>query len=185
MRLRLMIIGLLFVALVASACSGDDGESSTTSAAAGGTVTSLAGAGGDGGSSGGADADDDATGDTTTTIAPLGDPQIPTFTIVSREPGDDGDTVVVLLDTASYTSLTDIDLQNVISEVVDDYPPPIYVAHVIDSPDVAELVVAPPEELDAVEQGLLNIHHLVTLEEGFRIVFVGPFEESGTVILGS
>ncbi len=148
-------------------------------------MTSVAAGSADGGSTGDTGTSDAATGDSTTTTAALGEPQIPTFSIVSREPGEEGDTVVVLLDPASYSSLTDIDLQNVISEVVDDSPTPVYVAHVIDSPDVAEIVLAPAEELDDVDRGMLDLHHLATLEESFRIVFVGPFEDSQEVILGS
>ena len=45
------------------------------------------------------------------------DPAVPTFSIVTREPGDEGDTVVVLLDPESYDTLTDIDLQNVLEQL--------------------------------------------------------------------
>jgi hypothetical protein len=196
MRIRLPLVALLLlVALVGAACSGDDGDGTTTTATAGGTVTSTAGSDGSGDAAGGdsgseTDAGDDASNATTTTAASddgSDEPQIPEYTIVSREPSeqeDEGDTVVVLLDPDSYGLLTDIDLQNVVSEVVDDFPP-VYTAYVIDSEDVAELVLMEPAELDAEQQRLVGLHHLVTLEEGFRITFLGAFEESGTVILGS
>ena len=90
--------------------------------------------------------------------------------------------MVLLLDPASYTSLSDLDLYDVIADAVDRFPP-ILVAHVVDSPDAVEAVlVEQPDE----DQGLiLANHYLARLEEGFRIVYVGPFEESGTAVLGS
>ncbi len=172
------VAAIAFV-LALTACSGEDGDVTTTTGDAGGTVTSLAAA---------PEAGDDATTATTAAPAPTsttaepGAPQIPEFTILSRTPGDEGDTVVVLLDPDSYESLTDIDLQNVLSEVVDDFPP-VYSAHVIDDETVAAYLTS--AELTAAEQQLLDVHYLVRLEEGFRIVFVGPFEESGSTVLGS
>lgn len=194
MRTRLPLTVLLLVfALMVGACSGDDGAETTTTGAGGETATTLAGGGGSG-TGGGGDSGGSAAepAETTTTAATDegddagdgGDQQVPTFTIVSREPGDEGDTVVVLLDTESYGLLTDIDLQNVVAEVVEDFPP-VYTAHVIDSEEVADLVLEDPADLDAEEKRLLDLHYLVVLEEGFKITFLGPWEESGTAILGS
>lgn len=183
-RPRLFLPLLVVMALIVAACSGDDGDSATTVAAGGGSVTSLAPEAGAAGATGGGAGGDEASADTTTTAAPAAETEIPEYTIVSREPGEDGDTVVVLLDPTSYGLLTDIDLQNVISEVFDDAPP-VHIAHVIDSEDVAQIVVAAPAEVDAEGQRLLDLHHLASLEDGFRIVFKGPFEESGSVVLGS
>lgn len=182
MRLRLLIL-LVVVGVVATACSGDEGEATTTTSNAA-TVTSLAAAQpGDGG-----DADtDSAAGETTTTTlaeAVPADPEVPTFSIVSREEGEEGDVVVVLLDRESYGSLTDIDLQNVLAVLVEDFPP-VYEAHVVDDENVTELVVAAPGDIDEEEQRLLDLHYLVRLDEGFRITYVGPFEDVPTAILGS
>jgi hypothetical protein len=184
MRSSLSLATLLVLVLLVSACSGDDGDSTTTTVAAEGTTTTTAAPGGDGGGTDDGTTDDTsaAAAATTTTAALSGEPVVPEFTIASRAEGEDGDTVVVLLDPDSYESLTDIDLQNVLSQVVDDFPP-IYEAHVVDSEEVTELVLA--EEVTPDEQRLLDIHYLVKLEEGFRITYVGVFEESGTAILGS
>jgi len=177
MRGLLLIVA---VALTAGACSGDGSDESSTTAGSsttGGSVTSLA-----------------ATGSTvtsttvpsstavtsTTTSAP--DPEFPDYTVVSRQEGDAGDTVVVLLDPASYETLTDIDLVNVLADVVDRFPP-ILTAYVIDNPAVAEAVLSPTPTPD--EQELLGRHYLVRLEQGFRMVFAGPFESTPTAILGS
>lgn len=171
------------LAVVVGACSGDDDGEGTTTTSTEATVTSLADAGTDDASN-----EDTAGSESTTTsstLAPSDDEvAIPTFSIVSREPGDEGDTVVVLLDPESYDTITDIDLQNVLSVVVDDFPP-VYEAHVVDDEAVTELVVAAAGEIDADEQQLLDVHYLVRLEEGFRIIYVGPFAETPTAILGS
>lgn len=107
----------------------------------------------------------------------------PEYTIYSRDPGEAGDTVVVLLDPDSYDSLTDIDLANVLADVVDRFPPAILTAYVVDDEAAAEAVLlASPTEADLE---LLDRHYFVRLEEGFRMVFAGPFSDTPIAILGS
>jgi len=169
------LIGLL------GACSGDSGDNTSTtvtSTTAGTSVTSLAVA--------------STTTSPSTTVAPTssvttteepGDPiEFPEYTIVSREEGDGGATVVVLLDDESYLSLTDIDLANVLADVVERFPP-ILTAYVVDDPDAVEAVTA--LEPTADQQSMLDQHYLVRLEDGFRMVFTGPFSEIPIAILGS
>jgi len=93
-----------------------------------------------------------------------------------------GDTVVLLLDPASYTSLSDLDLYDVIADAVDRFPP-IFEAHVVDSQDAVSIVLV--EEPDEEQQKTLDEHYFVRLEDGFRIVYVGPFDESEDAVLGS
>jgi hypothetical protein len=90
--------------------------------------------------------------------------------------------VVLLLDPASYTSLSDLDLYDVIADAVDRFPP-IFEAHVVDSQDAASAVLI--EEPDEDQQRTLTEHYFVRLEDGFRIVYVGPFEGTDEAILGS
>jgi len=180
---RILGIGLTLV-LVIAACSGDDGSDTTTSQAPETTAAATTETVPRSTGSNDNDGDDGSTATTTTdagstTTAAFA---VPAFTIVSRVPGAEGDTVVVLLDTDSYEALTDIDLQNVLADVVEEFPP-VYEAHVVDSPDVVEFVTA--SDLDAESQQLLNVHYLVRLEEGFRIRYLGSFEANGVSILGS
>ena len=107
----------------------------------------------------------------------------PEYAIVSRiETDAPGDTVVVLLDAESYTSLTDLDLYDIIAEVVDLFPP-ISALHIVD--DVAAVdIVANPESTTA-EIALIGDNYLVRLADGFKITYLGPFTASGTAILGS
>lgn len=165
------------MALVLSACSGDDAEgtSTTTSSTSEAPVTSIQAA----------ESTTTSTvapsSTTTTSVDPFGEPSFPEYTILSREAGTDGDMVVVLLDDDTG-SLTDIDLQNIVVDVVENYPP-IVTAHIIADGSAADAVLATvPTE---AEQQLLDRHYYVRLEEGFRLVFTGPFAETPTTVLGS
>ncbi|MCH8991076.1 MAG: hypothetical protein IIA44_04920 [Acidobacteria bacterium] len=123
------------------------------------------------------------TSTTATTLAPLSAPRFPSYRIVSRiDDANGGDTVVVLLDSGSVEVLTDIDLYDVVGDVVDKFPP-IFEAHVVDSLAAADAVLL-EEPTDEQLQELAE-HYLVSLEEGFRIVYRGPFAELGTTVLGS
>jgi hypothetical protein len=119
----------------------------------------------------------------TTTTVPQEPPPFPEYRIVERiVVPETGDTVVLLLDPASYTSLSDLDLYEVIADATDRFPP-ILIAHVVDSPEAADAVLL--EEPDEAQRLILEANYLARLEDGFRIVYLGPFEESGTAVLGS
>lgn len=119
---------------------------------------------------------------TSTTLAPLSEPSFPAYSIVQRIPGSDGDTVVVLLDKTSYSILTDVDLYDVIADVVDRFPP-IVAAHVVDSPAAAEAVLS--EEPTDEQVQTLGEHYFLSLEDGFRLVYRGPYADLGASVLGS
>lgn len=173
---HLSSIVVLFAVL--SACSGDGDADETTTTTTVAPVTSLttteptsttaptAGGG---------------TATTSTTVAPLGGVDFPEYSIYDRIEGEAGDTLVVLID-PEYDSLSDIDLQNLLAEVVDMFPP-VFEAYVVDDREAADLVLA--ESVDSAGQTVLDQHYLVRLEEGFRLVFTGPFSGAGTLILGS
>lgn len=119
---------------------------------------------------------------TSTTEADTAVVEFPAYEIVSRSESADGDTLVILIDSDFDDALTDIDLQNLLADVVEMFPP-VYEAFVVDSRTAANLVLA--EDLDEQAQSVLDQHFLVRLEEGFRVVFTGPFEGTRTLILGS
>lgn len=123
-----------------------------------------------------------ATTLTTTTSVPAM-PSFPEYRIAERIISvETGDTVVLLLDPASYTSLSDLDLYEVIADAVDRFPP-IFEAHIVDSEDAVSAVLA--EEPDENQRRTLSEHYFVRLEDGFRVVYVGPFEGTDDAILGS
>ena len=169
------------VALVATGCNRDSAEETTTTL---GEVTTTA---------------IDAATSTTTTRATTPPSTTttteaattsttrsaipePEWTIAQRIDGDDGATVVVLLDPESYERLTDIDVQNIVEDAIDMFPP-IYEVHVVDSQDAADIVLS--DVIDTDDQPTLDDHYFARLEEGFRLVFLGPFSDIGITILGS
>ncbi len=119
---------------------------------------------------------------TTPTDADLVPPTVPRYEVVSRTQGPPGDTVVVLLDPSSYGSLSDIDLQSIVTDIYEQFPP-VFEAHIVDAPAAASFVVQQGPQ--ATEVSTLAGNYLARLEEGFRIVFLGPFAEFGTASLGS
>jgi hypothetical protein len=176
MRMRIALTFLIGAAVLAG-CSGDDGDTTTTAGdGAVAPITTLAG--GENGATG-----TTVAGGATSTTMDLGDPVIPEWEVVSRSDGADGSTLVVLLDPESYQSLTDIDLQNVVADVVETEEEDVLVIHVVDDPEVAEYVEK--QNPTQQQQNQLDIHYLAMLEDGFRIVFLGPFSDTAPVVLGS
>ena len=174
---KALVVGTALVLL--AACSGDDetGDESTTIETPEVTITTLADS---------ADATVEAAADTststTTTTTEAPELSFPEYKIVSRESTDDGDVVVVLLDPTTYESLSDIDIHNVMSDLVEQFAP-VFEAHVVETQAAADaLFVEDPTEDQATS---LANDYIARLEEGFRIVYVGRFEESGVAILGS
>lgn len=121
-------------------------------------------------------------GTTTTVDSGIVFPEGPDYEVVGRTPGESGDILIVLVERGSSGSLSDIDLQEVIADVYDRFPP-VLEAHVVDDPGAADLALA--EGVEAVAISMLRDHYVARLEDGFRIVFLGPYEEYGTATLGS
>ena len=178
---RWVIAPLVVILLAAAACSGSGGEESTTTVAVDGITATTGGT--DGSSSTSATtATTEAGTSTTTTTTTLAPPtDIPDYSIESRTAGTGGDTVVILLPAGTYS---DVDLENIVVDVVDRFAPVVTV-HVVDDTAAVPLVLEPEGTLAAAELTLLAQHYFVRLEEGFRLVYQGPFETVGEVILGS
>jgi hypothetical protein len=176
---RVVILGLALL-LVAGGCSGDDGADDTSSTKT--TTpeldrTSIATA-----ARGATSSSSSTTKSVTTTTRPPLEASLPEYDIVSREQGEDGDTVVVLLDQRTFTTLTDIDVQDIITDVYERFPP-VLVAHVVDTEQAAEYVLL--DEVDEDQQAHLDLHYYARLEGGLRIIYQGRLAEAGIAILGS
>ena len=170
---RWRFAALLAVVLIAGACSrdgdGDAVESETTAASVSTTEASpqstIAGA------------ESSTTSSmpevelTTTSVVGL-----PSYSVLSRSEEDE---LVVLVAPGTYG---DIDIQNVVGDVVERFAP-VNTLHIVDDEAAATLVVA--ETVTPEEQLVLDEHYFVRLEEGFRMIFIGPFSSVGEVILGS
>ena len=163
----------MVITLVAAACTSSSTPESTTSSSltpltVSSTVASTAST---------------VAETTTTTTQPLSSLTPPEYAIIYRAETDaPGDTVVVLLDPESYTSLTDIDLYDIIAEVVDLFPP-ISELHIVDDVGAVNTVTNP--EASVEDLALIEDNYLVRLDNGFKITYLGPFAASGTAILGS
>lgn len=164
-----ILIAVVSAALLAS-CSSSSETTTTTSTTTSTTTTTTTTA-------------PPTTTTTTTTTIQQEPPAFPEYRIIERiVVPETGDTVVLLLDPATYTSLSDLDIYDVIADAVDRFPP-ILEAHVVDSQEAADAVLI--EEPDEEQEAILTVDYLARLEDGFRIVYLGPFEESGTAVLGS
>lgn len=163
---RILVVATL--AVIAAACQNSSAETTTTTTSA---LVELP------------PAPTTTVGPTTTTLAPIDELSAPEYQIVRRIPGDGvGDELVVLLDPTSYDTLTDIDIQDLMAEVVEFFPP-VWTMHVVDD-QVAVTVVIDPE---ATEEALAEVedHYLAVLTNGVEITYLGPFAESGSGVLGS
>ena len=179
-RARYLLLTIV-AALVVAGCNGDTVEGTTTTLGEV-TTTSIGSIQPAGGVTSSTVLPTTSSTSTTTSSTAPPPPLEPQWSIVERIEGEDGATVTVLLDPESYERLTDIDLQNIIEDVIEMFPP-IYEVHLVDSEEAAAVVLS--DVIDTNDQAILGDHYFVRLEEGFRLVFVGPFSDFGITILGS
>ncbi len=182
-RWQLAVPLLFIVTLAASACSRSGIDTTVATTESTGTTSDVS-------TTGGTDATtsspDSTAGSTTTVAAPDSTTstvavEVPEYSIESRTGGTGGDTVVILLEPGTYT---DLDLETIVVDVVERFAP-VATVHVVDDSSVVPLVLEDLSALAAEEQALLDLHYFARLEEGFRLVFQGPFATVGQVILGS
>ena len=169
MLLRCIAI-CLATASILTACTSDDADETSTTAA---PVTTIS-------TSTTTTPEADITTTTAQTVASITPPE---YQIISRAPTEaGGDEVVVLLDSTSYDSLSDLDLFDIVAEVVELFPP-VAILHIVDD-SAAALVVTDPDASEA-DRAVLDVHYLARLDDGFTITYLGPFASSGTAVLGS
>ena len=161
------------IALVSVACTSDGSEQEASSVDTQAPVTTLVSV---------AATEPQRESTTTTTSVPKTVLSAPEYQIVDRIEGDSGDTVIVLLDPETYGTLTDLDLYDLIAEVVELFPP-IAVVHVVDEAAAANIVANPDASED--ERTAVAANYLARLDDGVKIIYLGPFASSGTAVLGS
>ena len=170
-RGRWFVVTVAVVATVTSACTSSSVDTTTTTESP--TVTTLASS----------TTTSTTVASPTTTLAPITQLNAPEYQIVQRialEGG--GDEVVALLDPSTYESLSDLDVFDIVAEIVDLFPP-VTTLHIVDDAAAANTVVDPDASAEA--RTALQEHYLARLENGFRIIYLGPFASSGSVVLGS
>jgi hypothetical protein len=105
----------------------------------------------------------------------------PGYTIVERIPGEAGagDTVVVVLEEGDYDTR---EVENAVIDMIETYAP-IQEAHIVDTQEAADAVLEPSPTPEQQEE--LELHYFARLEEGNRLTYLGPYADSGVIIIGS
>lgn len=98
--------------------------------------------------------------------------RLPNYSVVADSAGG---TIVVLLEPGAYT---DIDIRNVVDDVIERFTPSE--AYVVDSQDAVDAVLNP----DTADETVVKAHVFAHLQ-GADLTFMGPYEDVGTVSIGS
>lgn len=166
--MRIASAALLALSLLLVACNGEETSLSTTSSivssAGGDATTTTAPTSGDGGA-------------TTTLVGQ----DVASYEIAAREPGDDGETLFIVIPAGTYT---DVDLENFVGDLVESGTA-TYGAEVFDDAAAVDAYLKVEADRTDEETALIERHHLVSLVGANTIVFRGPFAESGQHTLGS
>ncbi len=99
------------------------------------------------------------------------------YDIRHREPSDSGDRLVVLIEPGDYT---EIDLSNLVLDIVEANEP-VDQLDVVDSQAALRAVIRNSENLTPQQ----SRHYVLRLENGNRVVFLGPYSDLGSFIIGS
>ncbi len=175
--MRVLMIGLLVLALAACTQESEDTEltitttTTTTTTTAGQVTTTIADVESD-------DDDEDgaAESETTATVGMA----VEAYDIAVRSSTPEGEVLHVVIDPGTYT---DIDLENFIVATLDERD--LAQLHVYDNRDAVDAAIIDAEERTETEQDLVDDHYLVSFTDGNVITFQGPFSEVGTVRIGS
>lgn len=182
MRMRILT-SILAGLLILAGCSGSEDDTTTLPEDPSVTASTVASGGGTDDGDNGVVASDTTLADdgasTTTTAAPA----LPSYEVIHRSPGDNGDTLVVALSDIS-DGITDHDLEQLILDVVDTFGP-VAEAHVVDDESVLELVLSDPADLTDDQKEDLDAHYLLRLVDGTSVSFQGVFQDVPGYEIGS
>lgn len=170
MKSRTLLALLAALAVVAAACDSDEAALSTTTSIITGTT----------------EAPERDTTTTTEATDPLTSTTLVGETVsgqevVARISTDDGEVLHIVIPSGAYT---DVDLVNFLGDLK-EADPDLWGVEVFDDADAAEAFTTPEDERTEEEQESLDDHHFVTLTDGDRVIFRGPFAEFGEFILAS
>jgi len=166
---------LFAVVVLVAACSPEEAElTTTTTTVASGSTTTAPAEDETTTTTAGSEDDDDSDADA--------GPAITEYEIFVRSSSTAGETLWILVEPGDYT---DIDLENLIRELVDESDVTLAGINVFD--DLAALEAGRIEEdaRTADEQLLVDEHFLVSLVDGAIIRFQGPYAEFGETAVGS
>lgn len=175
---RPMIL-VLVLAMLVVACDGDDEAvelTTTTSAPASETSD-------DGGATTTAGPTDPASEEETESTGgePAGEP-VEGYEVIVQTAGDDGDRLWILIEPGEYTS---VDLENFVIDLLDSADDPILELHVFDATAALDAARVERDARTDEEQALVDQHYLVSVTDGTKVEFQGPYTAFGGFTFGS
>lgn len=170
MKSRTLLAFLAALAVVTAACDSDEAALSTTTSVITGTTEAPE-----------SDTTTTTDGVDATTSTTLVGETVSGHEVVARISTDNGEVLHIVIPEGAYT---DVDLVNFIGDLK-EADPDLWGVEVFDDPDAAEAFTTPEEERTEAQAQALEDHHFVTLTNGDRVVFRGPFSEFGEFILAS
>ena len=172
------LIALFAAVVMVAACSPEEAELTTTTTTNPSETTTTESA--DVATSTTVDDNDDDDAEDDDGDAPA--PAISDYEIVVRGSAAGGETLWILIEPGDYT---DVDLENLIRELVDESDVTLAGINVFDDRDALEAGRVDADARTDEEQELVDEHFLVSLVDGAVIRFEGPFSEFGETAVGS
>lgn len=126
--------------------------------------------------------DDDAEDDGGDDEDDASEPAISDYEVVVRGSATGGETLWILIEPGEYT---DVDLENLIRELVDESDVTLAGINVFDDRDALDAGTVAADARTDEEQQLVDDHLLVRLVDGAVIRFEGPYAEFGETAVGS
>lgn len=170
MKSRTLLALLVAMAVVTVACDGDETALSTTTSVITGTTESP--------ERDTTTTTEDTSGATSTTL--VGE-TVTSHEVVTRVSTDNGDVLHIVIPEGAYT---DVDLVNFIGDLK-EADPELWGVEVFDDAGAAEAFAVPEDERTDTQTQSLEDHHFLTLTDGDRVIFRGPFSEFGEFVLAS
>lgn len=180
MRTRITLLVLLL--LTTGACNrGDDAAASTTAATvASSSATTLRS--GSATQSGSQTSSTTSIASSTNGSTPAAVDPIP-FEVASLKTTTDGvDVLIVVVGDEEYTF---DEMENLMRDIVDEYPAANSVRVVSDLAAVGAASRYDTADAQGADGAILDEHFLVELVDGIRLIFRGPYEPMGQASLGS
>ena len=105
-------------------------------------------------------------------------PAMPEYEVVHRLIEDGRETLVILVEPGSHTS---VQLENLVYDIVETHSPSA--AIVVDDRAAADLALL--EERTGAEQDTLDSHTFLRIENGVEVTFLGPYADFPGLTVGS
>lgn len=167
----------LALTLVGAGCTGDDDTVELTTT----TTTTTAPSPGASSTTASTDATTDDTSSSSTSTSGPGE-AVSEFDVVVTTAADDGDRLWVVIPPGGYGT---VDLENFVLDFLEGLDEPLLELHVFDDRSALDAGRVDPASRTADEQALVERHYLVSVTEGVRVEFHGPYGGEAGFTYGS